>query len=349
MSTSHTVLWRDARDLSPLEDSSVDLVVTSPPYPMIEMWDDVFAALDPSIENTLRKGDGGGSFELMHRVLDEVWRQLYRVMKDGALACINIGDATRTIKERFSLLPNHARIQTRMAELGFTILPAILWRKQTNAPNKFMGSGMLPPGAYVTLEHEYILIFRKGGKRKFTRPEEKERRMESAYFWEERNRWFSDIWDFKGVRQYQGEERLRERSAAYPFILPFRLINMFSIYGDTVLDPFLGSGTTALAAAVSGRNSAGCEIEKGFAGAFRSRMMQGIIHRGVCQEERLSNHMEFVQKYQAEKGPMKYTNQRYGFPVMTRQETGLKLAVPREVRSLNPDSYIVSYGEGKRA
>ena len=79
-----------------------------------------------------------------------------------------------------------------MLELGFTALPCILWRKQTNAPNKLMGSGMLPAGAYVTLEYEYVLILRKGPKREFSRDEDKKRRLESVIFWEERNIWFSD-------------------------------------------------------------------------------------------------------------------------------------------------------------
>ena len=142
-------------------------------------------------------------------------------MKAGAIACINIGDATRSIGDRFQLFANHSRIQSKFMEIGFDVLPAILWRKQTNAPNKFMGSGMLPAGAYVTLEHEYILIFRKGGKRIFDLPEEKKRRRQSGYFWEEWNRWFSDIWDFKGTGQGINGQNLRSRSAAYPFLLPF--------------------------------------------------------------------------------------------------------------------------------
>ena len=86
-------------------------------------------------------------------------------------------------------------------KLGFINLPNILWHKTTNAPNKFMGSGMLPCGAYVTLEHEWILIFRKGGKRVYKKTEEKEIRRDSSFFWEERNIWFSDIWEIKGVKQ----------------------------------------------------------------------------------------------------------------------------------------------------
>src|SRR5690606_1592163 len=137
--------------------------------------------------------------------------------------------------------------------LGFANMPNILWRKQTNAPNKFMGSGMLPAGAYVTLEHEWILVFRKAGKRTFRSEAEKKLRRESAFFWEERNTWFSDLWDLKGVKQKITNSGSRDRSAAYPFELPYRLINMYSVKGDIVLDPFLGTGTTALAAMATER------------------------------------------------------------------------------------------------
>ena len=185
MQTSHQVVFSDSRDMKEAPDESADLMVTSPPYPMIEMWDEIFASQDKEIAKALKNGDGGAAFELMHRVLDDVWKEVWRVLKPGAVACINVGDATRTVDGRFSLFTNHSRIQYRMQKLGFSSLPAILWRKQTNAPNKFMGSGMLPPGAYVTLEHEYVLIFRKGDKKLFPSAGLKQLRRESAYFWEE--------------------------------------------------------------------------------------------------------------------------------------------------------------------
>ena len=184
MQTFHRIIFRDSRQLGLLDDESIDLVVTSPPYPMIEMWDALFASLNPDIGVYLERGDYRRAFESMHRLLDEVWAELYRVMKAGALACINIGDATRSVGDRFQLFANHSRVQGKCMEMGFDVLPSILWRKPTNAPNKFMGSGMLPAGAYVTLEHEYILILRKSGKRMFRSPEEKRRRRESAYYWE---------------------------------------------------------------------------------------------------------------------------------------------------------------------
>ena len=156
---------------------------------------------------------------------------------------MKVTDATRTLDGEFKLYPNHSRIIQHFINNGFSNMPNIIWRKQTNAPNKFMGSGMLPAGAYVTLEHEWVLIFRKGLKRSFKSENEKLKRKQSSFFWEERNIWFSDMWDLKGTRQNIAHKNSRERSAAYPFEIPFRLINMFSLKGDTILDPFLGTGT----------------------------------------------------------------------------------------------------------
>ena len=345
MHTTHTVHYRDSRAMDAVADASIDLVVTSPPYPMIEMWDGLFAELNPEIGRLLAEGDCPSAFETMHRVLDAVWIELYRVMKEGAFACINIGDATRTINNRFQLFANHARIQNKFFALGFDVLPAIIWRKQTNAPNKFMGSGMLPAGAYVTLEHEYILIFRKGNKRIFKTAAGKQRRMQSSYFWAERNAWFSDLWDFKGVRQElePGGKELRARSAAFPFLLPFRLINMYSLLGDTVLDPFLGTGTTMLAALAAGRNSIGYEKDRGFALPFKERITKeyGCLNR--YNRQRLNNHINFVAAYTAEKGVMKYTSSCYGFPVMTRQEKELRLPFVKSVSETAPDSFKAAY------
>ena len=215
--TKHTVHFQNADDLSKIEDNSVSLVLTSPPYPMIEMWDDSFCAQDSAIFDAMGKNNPMGAFERMHQVLDKVWSECYRVLHQGGVACINIGDSTRTINKKFQLFPNHSRIISAFLDLGFSNLPNIIWRKQTNAPNKFMGSGMLPPGAYVTLEHEFILVFRKGNKREFLN-EGKPNRRQSSYFWEERNRWFSDLWNFKATSQILAKNGIRKKSDAYTFI-----------------------------------------------------------------------------------------------------------------------------------
>jgi DNA modification methylase len=330
MQTHHCLRIADARDLSWIDDHSVELVVTSPPYPMIEMWDELFLGLQPEIREALAGGDGRAVFELMHAVLDPVWRQLYRVLRKGGILCINVGDATRSLGPSFRLYPNHARIISACTEIGFQMLPEILWRKQTNAPNKFVGSGTLPPGAYVTLEHEWILIFRKSKPREFTTLEERKNRRESAFFWEERNIWFSDVWDFKGIRQHLGEgdrgssraarRGARRRSAAFPFEMAYRLINMFSLKEDLVLDPFAGCGTTMLAAMCAGRNSQGVEIEESLVPFFRAQVNQIIPRANERILERLERHRLFVEECRRRGRELKYTNSFYDFPVVSRQE-----------------------------
>ena len=307
-----------------LFDASVDLMVTSPPYPMIEMWDGIFSQQNSDIKDALEQKEGNMAFELMHQELDKVWAEVYRVLKKGGFACINIGDATRKIGIEFKLFANHSRILQHCLSLGFSVLPEILWRKQTNAPNKFMGSGMLPVGAYVTLEHEFILVLRKGGKREFKTAEEKLKRMQSAFFWEERNLWFSDVWeDLKGTKQNNINKKIRERSGAYPFELPYRIINMFSLREDTVLDPFLGTGTTTAAAMATGRNSVGIEIDPNFKAHLQERFEDIVDFSNRLIENRIENHLRFVQERTRIKGPLGYLNKIYGFSVMTSQEVEL--------------------------
>jgi len=129
-----------------LENESVDLMITSPPYPMIQMWDEMFGEQNLEITKALKEENGEKAFELMHKELDKVWKEVYRVLKVGGIACINIGDATRTLKDVFQIYTSHARILNHCLKLGFHALPEILWVKETNKPDKFMGSGTLPVG-----------------------------------------------------------------------------------------------------------------------------------------------------------------------------------------------------------
>ena len=246
MNSNHKIIMKDSTDMKDLEDATIDLVVTSPPYPMIEMWDKMFHSV------------GAKTYDQMHDYLAKIWKECFRVLKKGGLMCINIGDATRSIDHRFKLYPNHSKVIEKCEEIGFETLPYILWQKPTNKPNAFLGSGFLPPNGYVTLDCEYILIFRKDGLRKFE-PKQKDR-YESAFTKEERDVWFSQIWNIKGSRQ--NNKGMQRRTAEYPEEIVERLIKMFSIKGDTVLDPFLGTGTTTLVAKRLDRNSIGYEIEK---------------------------------------------------------------------------------------
>jgi modification methylase len=341
--TTHRILGGDARDLRDV--GSVHLVVTSPPYPMIEMWDRLFGSLSPVIAASLEEGAFAAAFEQMHAELDRAWAECHRVLVSGGIACINVGDATRTAGDDFRLFPNHARVIQGMSRAGFTPLPDILWRKPTNAPNKFMGSGMLPAGAYVTYEHEYVLIFRKGGKRRFDRPDEKEMRRRSAFFWEERNVWFSDVWtDLTGARQDLEDPETRARSAAFPFELPFRLVQMFSVYGDTVLDPFAGTGTTLAAALASGRNSVGVERDESLAAATGRRLSRVPEIGNQRAAARLEAHREFIEARRRSGRVPEHLHRRYGFPVVTSQEVDLELCRTEGIRQVDATTFVATHG-----
>jgi DNA modification methylase len=341
METRHRVTIADARDLSALDDDAVELVVTSPPYPMIEMWDGLFADLSPDAAAALDAGDGRAAFEAMHAVLDDVWDELARVLVDGGVACVNVGDATRSLGGGFRVYQNHARVARAFEDRGFAPLPDVIWRKPTNSGTKFMGSGMVPPNAYVTLEHEHVLVFRNGPRRSFERGDR--RRYESAYFWEERNRWFSDVWtDLPGESQALADDDRRDRSGAFPFELPYRLVSMYSVYGDTVLDPFWGTGTTTLAAMVAGRDSVGYELAPEFVEAFETRV-KGVRDRSRERvRERLQRHREFVASERDAGETFDYDADHYDFPVKTRQEQGIRLYEVADLRRTD-DGYAVVY------
>jgi DNA modification methylase len=346
MNTLHRILFQNAKTMKALKSGSIDLVVTSPPYPMIEMWDDVFKNWNPRVNKAFKDNDGDAAFELMHQSLDAVWDEVVRVLKNGGFACINIGDATRTVNGCFRLYPNHSRIQSALHQKGLSSLPAVIWRKQTNAPNKFMGSGVLPAGAYVTLEHEYVLIFRKGGKREFDTADDRADRQNSALFWEERNQWFSDIWmDLKGARQGLVDKNVRKRSGAFPFELPYRLINMYSIKKDTVLDPFLGTGTTMFAAMASCRNSVGVEIDKNFLEIIDAQFGSIVDFSNDRINERLQRHEAFVRERIQAKGPLKYSNCHYGFPVIMNQEKNLMFNPLLSAGKTAADCFEIQYSE----
>jgi site-specific DNA-methyltransferase (cytosine-N4-specific) len=232
----------DARHLDPIGTSSIHLVVTSPPYPMIPQWDELFARF------------GATKFTEMHSVLADAWRECQRVLVPGGILAINIGDALRAGPGGFQLWPNHAETLAAASRLGFVPLPYILWKKPTNKPNAFLGSGFLPPNAYVTLDCEFILLFRKGSLRSF--PPHDPARARSRFLRSDRDHWFSQVWsDIRGASQVSR----RGRSGAFPPEVPERLVRMFSVMGDTVLDPFAGTGTTLWAALACGRNAIGVE------------------------------------------------------------------------------------------
>jgi len=280
--TTHRIIIGDSRKMQEVSNGSVQLIITSPPYPMIEMWDEQLQKSNPEIRRLWQRMTEEKDeikkerlideiYERMHDSLAEVWKESYRVLSDGGIACINIGDATRKLNGIFRVFPNHVKIIENCEKIGFVTLPYILWKKPTNRPNAFLGSGFLPPNGYVTLDVEYILIFRKGSLRKFEPKDEI--RYRSQFTKEERDTWFSQIWSVKGAAQNHSE--MKRRTAAYPEEIPYRLIRMFSVLGDTVLDPFLGTGTTTKAALENGRNSVGYEVEPELERIIKERVGYG--------------------------------------------------------------------------
>jgi modification methylase len=257
------LLRGDARRLGGVGAGSVHLVVTSPPYPMIPQWDELFRSL------------GAEDYDGMLGVLADAWRACLRVLVPGGILAVVIGDALRRTDDGFRVWPNHARTLIDAAAAGFRPLPYVLWKKPTNKPNAYLGSGFLPPNAYVTLDCEFVLLFRKGELRSF--PPHHPPRTASRLSRPQRDLWFSQVWtDIRGARQ-AGDDR---RTAAFPEKLAERLVRMFSIVGDTVLDPFAGTGTTLWAAARCGRDAIGVEWDPAVYAALVESGRQRGFHVG---------------------------------------------------------------------
>ena len=318
-----------------VEDESIDLIVTSPPYPMYDMWDSMFSNMNAEIGDCL-KTKPMRAFELQHRELDRVWDECIRVLKDGCYFIIDIADAPRSFNKDFQLFDSHSRIVSYITNKGLKELPPIIWKKPTNSPNKFMGS-FLPCNGFVTSEHEYILIFKKGTKRIFT-DEERQLRRESAFFYEERNAWFSDTWNVVGTSQKIDSEA-RDRSAAYPLELPYRLINMYSMKGDTVLDPFGGLQTTSKAAMLLGRNSIGYELDKLLKPLIAVNLESSPTFNHLAHG-RLLRHLDFIKNREC-----KYHNSNLNCNVVTNYETDIRLDVIKDIQAVEGDNlqYTVTY------
>ena len=237
MSTTE-IYEHSSENMHEIKNESIHLIITSPPYPMIQKWDDLFECTN---------------WNKQHRILDPIWEECKRILIPGGICCINIGDATRTIDKNFECYPNCARVILKMKSIGFTPLIPIYWRKISNRPNSFIGSGMLPPNGYISQDCEYIAIFRKGMLRKF--PVKDENRLASSFTKDERDIWFQQLWNIQGAH-------LAGKTSSFPEEIPYRLIRMFSVIGDTVVDPFSGHHTTGEVAKKLDRNYIGYEIKR---------------------------------------------------------------------------------------
>jgi modification methylase len=248
LKTSHRLVHGDTRSLSFIENESVHLVVTSPPYWTLKRYNESPAQLGHVAD-----------YESFLSELSKVWKEAYRVLVPGGrLVCV-VGDVCLSRKEhgRHLVMPLHADIAVICRRLGFDNLNPIIWHKISNATfeanegTKFLGKPY-EPNAIVKNDIEFILMQRKpGGYRK---PTLEQRRL-SMIGKEDFATWFRQFWTITGAST-------RNHPAPYPFELAYRLVRMFSFWGDTVLDPFCGTGTTMLAAMKCGRNSIGVEIDE---------------------------------------------------------------------------------------
>jgi modification methylase len=263
--TVHELRLGDARDLSEIADRSVHLVVTSPPYFTLKKY-------------AGERGQLGAiaDYEEFLGELDHVWRECRRVLVPGGRVCCVVGDVCvpRRRGGRHYVLPLHADIQVRVRKLGFDVLTPILWAKIANGVTEAEGNGAgffgkpYQPGAIIKNDVEYVLFFRKGGEYRSPLPMQKALSMLTR---EEMRGWLRSFWtDVRGASTRAGHP------APFPVELAERLIKMFSFAGDVVLDPFLGSGSTAVAAIETGRHSIGIEIEPSYLAIARTRLETAV-------------------------------------------------------------------------
>ncbi|MBO7469740.1 MAG: thermonuclease family protein [Bacteroidales bacterium] len=234
--------------MSDVQDNSVHLIITSPPYWQLK---------DYGSDNQIGFND---SYEQYINNLNIVWKECYRVLHDGCRLCINIGDqfARSIYYGRYKVIPIHSEIIRFCETIGLDFMGQIIWQKattmNTTGGGAVMGSFPYPRNGIVKLDFEYILIFKKQGEAQRPTKEQKEQSKMSNDEW---NTYFNGHWYFNGAKQ-------DKHLAMFPLELPYRLIKMFSFPNEIVLDPFLGSGTTALAAKKLNRNSIGFEINSDF-------------------------------------------------------------------------------------
>ncbi|GAB4535240.1 MAG: DNA methyltransferase [Thermodesulfovibrionia bacterium] len=264
--TKHKIIIGDSRKMEEIPNKSIHLIITSPPYWQLK---------DYGVKNQIGFND---SYESYINNLNLVWNECFRVLQDGCRLCINIGDqfARSVYYGRYKIIPIRTEIIKFCETIGFDYMGAIIWQKPTTMNTTggatVMGSFPYPRNGIIKIDYEFILIFKKHGNSPKVPKELKEK---SKLTKEEWNEYFSGHWNFNGEKQ-------TEHLAMFPEELPKRLIKMFSFVGDTVLDPFLGSGTTTLAARNLNRNSIGYEINENFLSIIKEKI-------GINKKELIHN------------------------------------------------------------
>lgn len=267
-----------------ISGKSVQLIITSPPYWQLK---------DYGIENQIGYHD---DYESYINNLNLVWRECFRVLDDGCRLCINIGDqfARAVYYGRYKVIPIRTEIIKFCESIGFDYMGAIIWQKQTTTNTtggaSLMGSYPTPRNGIISIDYEFILIFKKPGNSSVKIS--KEIKEQSKMTKEEWKEYFSGHWNFSGARQ-------DSHIAMFPEELPKRLIKMFSFVGETVLDPFMGSGTTTLAARNTGRNSVGYEINPDFIKIAKNKLkiqqtdIEGTMYEFLSDEISIDIENEF--------------------------------------------------------
>lgn len=256
MKTNHLIINGDSRKMQELENESIHLIITSPPYWQLK---------DYGFDNQLGFNE---SYESYINNLNLVWNESYRSLQKGCRLCVNIGDqfARAVYYGRYKVIPIRTEIIKFCETRGFDYMGAIIWQKVTTSNTTggatIMGSFPYPRNGILKIDYEFILLFKKPG---IPPKPDKELKKNSSMTKEEWNTYFQGHWNFSGVRQ-------DNHLAMFPEELPKRLIKMFSFVGDNVLDPFLGSGTTSLAAKNLGRNSLGYEINPEFISLIKEKL-----------------------------------------------------------------------------
>jgi site-specific DNA-methyltransferase (adenine-specific) len=273
MKTHHKIIIGDSRQMHKLIDQSVHLIITSPPYWQLK---------DYGTTNQIGFND---SYENYINNLNLVWKECFRTLHDGCRLCINIGDqfARAVYYGRYKVIPIREEIIKFCENIGFDYMGAIIWQKVTTSNSTGggvqMGSYPYPRNGIIKLDYEFILIFKKPGDSPKPSKEQKESSIMTSEEW---NTFFAGHWNFAGVRQ-------NGHLAMFPEELPRRLIKMFSFTGETILDPFAGSGTTSLAARNLGRNSVSYEINPEFLPIIKNKL-------DVYQKDFEATTYEFIEQ-----------------------------------------------------
>jgi len=257
LQTEHRIITGDSRQMLELTDKSIQLIITSPPYWQLKDYGNhTQIGFDHTYEEYINN-------------LNLVWKECFRVLEDDCKMCINIGDqyARSVYYGRYKVIPIRTEIIKFCESIGFDYMGAIIWQKVTTSNTtggaSIMGSFPYPRNGILKLDYEFILIFKKFSKTR--RKIERDIKIKSKINKVEWKQYFSGHWNFSGVRQ-------DKHLAMFPEELPKRLIKMFSFVNETVLDPFLGSGTTSLAAKNLHRNSIGYEINPDFLPIIKSKI-----------------------------------------------------------------------------